>query len=170
MVCLGAASLVVFLYQAAGSLMGGVMLLFLAVTAMHFLSGGFLPLVFLPTTFRAAAPFLPTYVLMEGMKLVVTSSFSLAVFIKLAVLAHGRVSAQRGSGGGQGMKRVAMWFFLSCKRYMRKWSFLFILCLFPPGAGQPGQAQKKGSQDISIAISVEESGENSWVMPWRTAL
>ena len=82
-----AASLVVFLYQAAGSLMGGVMLLFLAVTAMHFLSGGFLPLVFLPTTFRAAAPFLPTYVLMEGMKLVVTSSFSLAVFIKLAVLA-----------------------------------------------------------------------------------
>ena len=87
MVCLGAASLVVFLYQAAGSLMGGVMLLFLAVTAMHFLSGGFLPLVFLPTTFRAAAPFLPTYVLMEGMKLVVTSSFSLAVFIKLAVLA-----------------------------------------------------------------------------------
>ena len=28
-----------------------VMLLFLAVTAMHFLSGGFLPLVFLPTTF-----------------------------------------------------------------------------------------------------------------------
>ena len=67
--------------------MGGVMLLFLAVTAMHFLSGGFLPLVFLPTTFRAAAPFLPTYVLMEGMKLVVTSSFSLAVFIKLAVLA-----------------------------------------------------------------------------------
>ena len=40
MVCLGAASLVVFLYQAAGSLMGGVMLLFLAVTAMHFLSRG----------------------------------------------------------------------------------------------------------------------------------
>ena len=77
----------VVLYQAAGSLMGGVMLLFLAVTAMHFLSGGFLPLVFLPTTFRAAAPFLPTYVLMEGMKLVVTSSFSLVVFIKLAVLA-----------------------------------------------------------------------------------
>ena len=43
MVCLGAASLVVFLYQAAGSLMGGVMLLFLAVTAMHFLSGDFFP-------------------------------------------------------------------------------------------------------------------------------
>ena len=87
MVCLGAASMVVFIYQAAGSLMGGVMLLFLAVTAMHFLSGGFLPLVFLPATFRAAAPFLPNYMLMEGMKLVVTSSFSLAVLMKLAALA-----------------------------------------------------------------------------------
>lgn len=87
MVCLGAASMVVFIYQAAGSLMGGVMLLFLAVTAMHFLSGGFLPLVFLPATFRAAAPFLPNYMLMEGMKLVVTSSFSLAVIMKLAALA-----------------------------------------------------------------------------------
>ena len=43
MVCLGAASLVVFLYQAAGSLMGGVMLLFLAVTAMHFCPGDFFP-------------------------------------------------------------------------------------------------------------------------------
>ena len=59
------------------------------------------------------------------------------------------------------MKRVAMWFFLSCKRYMRKWSFLFILLLLPAGVLAAGQAQKKGSQDISIAISVEESGENS---------
>ena len=31
------------------------------------------------------------------------------------------------------MKRAAMWFFLSCKRYMRKWSFLFILLLLPLG-------------------------------------
>ena len=38
-------------------------------------------------TFRAAAPFLPNYMLMEGMKLVVTSSFSLAVIMKLAALA-----------------------------------------------------------------------------------
>ncbi len=59
------------------------------------------------------------------------------------------------------MKRVAMWFFLSCKRYMRKWSFLFILLLLPAGVLAAGQAQKKGSQDISIAISVEESGENT---------
>ena len=86
MVCLGAASMVVFLYQAAGSLMGGVMLLFLTVTAMHFLAGGFLPLVFLPSTFRAAAPFLPSYILMEGVKMAVTSSFGPAVFAKLGIL------------------------------------------------------------------------------------
>ena len=47
------------------------------------------------------------------------------------------------------MKRVAMWFFLSCKRYMRKWSFLFILLLLPAGVLAAGQAQKKGSQDIT---------------------
>ena len=59
------------------------------------------------------------------------------------------------------MKRAAMWFFLSCKRYMRKWSFLFILLLLPLGVLAAGQAQKKGSRDVNIAISVEESGENA---------
>ena len=59
------------------------------------------------------------------------------------------------------MKRVAMWFLLSCKRYMRKWSFLFILLLLPAGVLAAGQAQKQGSQEVNIAISVEESGENA---------
>ena len=86
MACLAAASLVVFIYQAAGSLMGGVMLLFLGVTAMHFLAGGFLPLVFLPASLRAAAPFLPSYVLMEGFKIVLTSSWNGAVCGKLMAL------------------------------------------------------------------------------------
>jgi len=86
-VCVAASSMVVFLYQAAGSLMGGVMLLFLAVTAMHFLAGGFLPLVFLPASLRTAAAFLPTYIFMEGVKMAVTSAFSIAVFCKLAAVA-----------------------------------------------------------------------------------
>lgn len=86
-VCLAASSMVVFLYQAAGSLMGGVMLLFLAAVIMHFLSGGFLPLVFLPESFRAAAPVLPSYTLMEGVKMAVTSVWSAAVFFKLAAVA-----------------------------------------------------------------------------------
>ena len=44
--CLAASAFVVLLYQAAGTLLGAVMLLFLVVTAQHFLAGGFLPLVF----------------------------------------------------------------------------------------------------------------------------
>lgn len=86
-VCLSVSSMVVFLYQAAGSLMGGVMLLFLTVTAMHFLAGGFRPLVFLPVSFRDAAVVLPSYIFMEGVKMAVTSAWSLAVFFKLAAVA-----------------------------------------------------------------------------------
>ncbi|MCI8512400.1 MAG: ABC transporter permease [Lachnospiraceae bacterium] len=86
-VCMGASCFVVFVYQAAGSLLGGVMLLFLAVTAMHFGSGGFLPLVFLPRAFRTLAPFLPSHILMEGMKMIVTESFEPLVFGKLLALA-----------------------------------------------------------------------------------
>ena len=85
-VCLSAASMIVFLYQAAGSLMGGVMLLFLTVTAMHFMAGGFLPLVFLPVSIRAAAPFLPSYIFMEGMKMTVTSVMDPGVFVRLAAV------------------------------------------------------------------------------------
>lgn len=88
-VCLSASSMTVLLYQAAGSLMGGVMLLFLAATVMHFLSGGFLPLVFLPASFQAAAPVLPSYIFMEGVKMAVTSVWSTAVFCKLAAVAGG---------------------------------------------------------------------------------
>ena len=78
--------MIVFLYQAAGSLMGGVMLLFLTVTAMHFMAGGFLPLVFLPVSIRAAAPFLPSYIFMEGMKMTVTSVMDPGVFVRLAAV------------------------------------------------------------------------------------
>ena len=85
-VCLSAASMIVFLYQAAGSLMGGVMLLFLTVTAMHFMAGGFLPLVFLPASIRAAAPFLPSYIFMEGMKMTVTSVMDPVIFVRLAAV------------------------------------------------------------------------------------
>ena len=48
------------MFEASGSLMGGMMLLFLTAAAQHFLAGGFLPLVFLPETVRRLAPFLPS--------------------------------------------------------------------------------------------------------------
>lgn len=75
-VCLASASFVTALYQAAGTLMGGVMLLFLGVTAMHFLAGGFMPLVFLPGSFQAAAPFMPSAILMVGIKNMVVPGWS----------------------------------------------------------------------------------------------
>lgn len=86
MVCLSCAAFVTALYQVAGTLMGGVMLLFGAVTAMHFLAGGFLPLVFLPDSFQAAAPFLPTTVLMDGIKSIVLSEWSLLTAGRLILL------------------------------------------------------------------------------------
>lgn len=58
------------------------------------------------------------------------------------------------------MRKVITWFLLSCKRYLRKLSFLLILLLLPVIALAAGQAQKQGDQDIRIAISVENAGEN----------
>lgn len=86
MVCLASASFAAALYQIAGTLMGGVMLLFLGVTAMHFLAGGFLPLVFLPDGFRKVAPFLPNFILMEGIKGSVTAQGTVLTAVHLLLL------------------------------------------------------------------------------------
>ena len=76
MTCVTAASVVVFLYQAAGSLLGGIMLLFLVITGQHFLAGGFLPSVFLPATIRKAGPWLPSGILMDVVKTAITQKWS----------------------------------------------------------------------------------------------
>lgn len=89
LVCLGAASFSVCLFLAAGSRMGGIFLLFFMVTVFHFLSGGFLPEVFLPESIQRAAPFLPSHILMEGVKMAVTGSKSLITAAKLAALGVG---------------------------------------------------------------------------------
>ena len=85
-VCLAAAALVLFCYEAAGTLMGGVMLLFLGAVLLLFLSGGFLPLVFLPAQVRSLAPFLPTTTLMNGAKMIVTGAYGLAGWMQLGVM------------------------------------------------------------------------------------
>lgn len=87
LVCLAAASLVSLCYQAAGTLMGGIILLFLAGVGQHFLAGGFLPLVFLPETVRKLAPFLPSTILMDGLQMTVTADWNFAGFGKLGLLA-----------------------------------------------------------------------------------
>lgn len=85
-VCAGAAALAVFLFEASGSLMGGMMLLFLTAAAQHFLAGGFLPLVFLPETVRRLAPFLPSGILMDIMKTAVTGVWNVSAIIRLILM------------------------------------------------------------------------------------
>lgn len=87
LVCAATASLVALCFQAAGTLMGGIILLFLAGVGQHFLAGGFLPLVFLPETARNLAPFLPSTILMDGLKMAVTAEWNPAGFGKLGILA-----------------------------------------------------------------------------------
>lgn len=88
-VCLAAAAFVVALYQVAGTLLGGIMLLFLAVTGQHFLAGGFIPLVFLPEGLKGLAPFMPSTVLMDGVKMAVTGVRTAAGFGRLFLMAAG---------------------------------------------------------------------------------
>lgn len=89
MVCMTAAALIVLIYQAAGTLLGGIMLLFLTVTAQHFLAGGFLPEVFLPEILRKLVPVMPSAILMDGVKMAVIGAWSKAVAGKLLFLLIG---------------------------------------------------------------------------------
>ncbi len=93
LLCLAAAAFVVLLYRVAGNLMGGIMLLFLTVTAQHFLAGGFLPLVFLPATLQRLAPFLPSHLLMDGAAMALTAAWDPAVFFRLVLLAAASAGA-----------------------------------------------------------------------------
>lgn len=86
LICLASSAFVVFLYQAAGNMLGGTMLLFFAATGQHFLAGGFLPLVFLPPALQKLAPVLPSTVLMDGAKMAVTGTWSLGTVWKLIVM------------------------------------------------------------------------------------
>ena len=89
LVCFAAAAWVVLIYQAAGTLLGGILLLFLTVTAQHFLAGGFLPRVFLPEMIRRVAPAMPSAVLMDGVKMAVSGVWDMASAGKLAALLLG---------------------------------------------------------------------------------
>lgn len=75
--CLAASAAVVFIYQTAGSLLGGIMVLFLVITGQHFLAGGFWPLIFLPESVQRMAPWLPSGILMNTMKMAITQEWDL---------------------------------------------------------------------------------------------
>lgn len=63
-----AASLIVLFYSLTGTELGGMMALFLGTCGMMVFSGGFLPQVFLPESFQKIGVFLPTTVLLDGVK------------------------------------------------------------------------------------------------------
>ena len=58
------------------------------------------------------------------------------------------------------MKKVMIWFLLSCKRYVRKPSFLVILLLLPLGILAADKSQGHKDPEIKIAVSVQGGDEN----------
>ena len=74
LVLLSAAAFCVCLFWLAGSLLSGVMALFFVTVINHFLSGGFLPCVFLPEGIRSLGRVLPSGILMDGGKMIVTGT------------------------------------------------------------------------------------------------
>ena len=62
------------------------MFLFLSASSMHFLAGGFLPLIFLPESLRVIAPIFPSFQWMEGIKMAVTGEWDLWVFARLILI------------------------------------------------------------------------------------
>ena len=79
--CLAAASMALFFFECAGTLMGGVMLLSAASMVLLFLSGGMIPLIFLPDGIRQAAPWLPVSVMLECGKMAVLGQVKWKVWL-----------------------------------------------------------------------------------------
>ncbi len=74
------------LFRLSGSLPGGVLLLFFVIIVSHFAAGGFLPKVFLPETLQRISPYMPTGVLMDAFRSMVTESTGKTELIRLTVL------------------------------------------------------------------------------------
>jgi len=101
-VCFAVAAVAVLVYRLAGSLLGGIMLLFLLATVQHFLAGGFLPLVFLPASVKRLAPVLPSGILMDAVGMALTAHWDGMVFGRLGLLAAGAVGiAALWQAGGE---------------------------------------------------------------------
>lgn len=58
------------------------------------------------------------------------------------------------------MKKVMIWFLLSCKRYIKKPSFLVILLLLPIGILAAERSQGSKTQEIKIAVAVQGGEKN----------
>ena len=74
------------LFRLSGSLPGGVLILFLVTTVSHFAAGGFLPKVFLPQAVQRVSSCMPTAVLMDAFRSMVTESMGKNEILRLMVL------------------------------------------------------------------------------------
>lgn len=74
------------LFRLSGSLPGGVLLLFFVITVSHFAAGGFLPKVFLPEALQRISVWMPTGILMDAFRSMVTESTGKTELIRLTVL------------------------------------------------------------------------------------
>jgi hypothetical protein len=54
------------------------------------------------------------------------------------------------------MRRAFIWFYLSCKRYLKRLPFLLVLLLLPFGAMLLKRAEKTGDQKIRIAVCAQD--------------
>lgn len=86
LICLAAAAFIVCLYQLTANPLGGIMLLFLAGIGQHFIAGGFLPSVFLPSSFRLIAPVMPSAILMKGIQMITAGIYHPPAIIGLLLL------------------------------------------------------------------------------------
>lgn len=58
------------------------------------------------------------------------------------------------------MRKIMIWFFLSCKRYLKQPAFLAILLFLPVMAFGAAKLQQDGAQKIRIAVCAEEQGDD----------
>ncbi len=65
------------------------------------------------------------------------------------------------------MRRVWMWFYLSCKRYMHRPSFLVILLLLPLGTFFIRSSEKQEPAELRIAVCAEREEEGDLSL-WQT--
>lgn len=103
LVCLAAASMIVFIYELGGNRMAGVMGIFLCTVGMMFLAGGIVPSVFLPDRVAVIAEYLPASWMMDSVRLLLTSALTPWALLKLllgtALFYTAAVLAQRRIGG-----------------------------------------------------------------------
>ena len=64
------------------------------------------------------------------------------------------------------MRQTGMWFFLSCKRYLRRFSFVLILLCLPAGAWWMGKLEKSGDSESGLQYCMESVPAMLWQRVW----